>query len=396
MSRTAAKTQDRLVPKDRPVASRLAALEGLRGLAALAVVVHHLLLTWSDPLRGAMRDLFYYTPVEFIFSGGKSVRLFFVLSGFVLYIWSTKAKRESLSLFTLRRVVRLWPPFIAAALLAFAVLLVPPSASTAGLSPWFQNVAQASDATFSVFLQHLFLFGTGAGISPNVPTWSLVIEARMMVLFPVLLWGLRRHDAATIVVVVLASLMGDQALAAAGENRDHVSAETWIGAVALTLHYLPGFAFGMVLAKRQNEVAAILSRVSPTVTIVLWMLAYLFMRRSFEVVTFTGCAMVLALAANTTWSVRALTTPAMQWLGKYSYPLYLIHLPVIILCVRLLHEVLPMPVVLVVAGAVSLTAAQMLDTVSAAPAHSVARALLQWKRWGAARGEAERMAAMAQ
>ena len=78
--------------------SRMHSLDGLRGVAALVVVVHHLLLTlpWFADRVGlgqlgtkgqftfSWHNLFEYTPLHILYGGTEAVVIFFVLSGFVL------------------------------------------------------------------------------------------------------------------------------------------------------------------------------------------------------------------------------------------------------------------------------------------------------------------------
>jgi hypothetical protein len=79
---------------DKP-SGRLPSLDGLRGVAALIVVVHHTLLTVPSlsvayfldgpaAVRGSKAWWLSWTPLHLIWAGGEAVIVFFVLSGFVL------------------------------------------------------------------------------------------------------------------------------------------------------------------------------------------------------------------------------------------------------------------------------------------------------------------------
>ncbi len=69
-------------------------LDGLRGLAAIVVVLHHSLLTspslalayFGGPKApvGSPSWLLTYTPLHLVWAGPEAVLVFFVLSGFVL------------------------------------------------------------------------------------------------------------------------------------------------------------------------------------------------------------------------------------------------------------------------------------------------------------------------
>src|SRR5580692_11469558 len=112
---------------------RLPALEGLRGLAALVVVVHHSLLATVPrfagaygvgpyPLRGTLQWWLTYSPLHILWGGGEFVVVFFVLSGFVLSLPSARSGRvpRAVSYYP-SRFVRLYLPVWGA--LVFAALV---------------------------------------------------------------------------------------------------------------------------------------------------------------------------------------------------------------------------------------------------------------------------------
>ncbi|HUB75554.1 MAG TPA: acyltransferase family protein, partial [Solirubrobacteraceae bacterium] len=116
-----------------PRQGRLPALEGLRGLAALVVLVHHSLLATVPrfagaygigpyPLRGTLEWWLTYSPLHVIWGGGEAVIVFFVLSGFVLSLPSARSGRalRAVSYYP-SRFVRLYLPVWGA--LIFAALV---------------------------------------------------------------------------------------------------------------------------------------------------------------------------------------------------------------------------------------------------------------------------------
>src|SRR4051794_38935711 len=92
----------------------ITALDGLRGLAALIVVVAHSAYLYVDSaqshgvLRGALSATYR--------AAHPAVILFFTLSGFVLYRAFSKQREIGLAPYLLRRTLRIYPA------LAFAVL----------------------------------------------------------------------------------------------------------------------------------------------------------------------------------------------------------------------------------------------------------------------------------
>src|SRR5688572_30321030 len=90
---------------------RLTSLDGLRGIAALAVVFNHIFLVIAPGQAPWWMD---YTPLYYFFAGRKAVILFFILSGFVLalpYIHGTPPRYRE---YLIRRFCRIYLPFAAA------------------------------------------------------------------------------------------------------------------------------------------------------------------------------------------------------------------------------------------------------------------------------------------
>ena len=80
---------------DEQPGRHVSSLDGLRGLAALVVVVHHCLLTqpafsdfffskWTTQPRTAVQGALFETPARLVWAGYEAVILFYVLSGLVL------------------------------------------------------------------------------------------------------------------------------------------------------------------------------------------------------------------------------------------------------------------------------------------------------------------------
>jgi peptidoglycan/LPS O-acetylase OafA/YrhL len=148
---------------------RIEELEGLRGMAALAVLVYHVgdrLQPLGVPVAWSS---FFVVPL-----GGTAVMVFFVLSGFVIgYIHREPWNRTNVAEYLFRRLIRLYPIYLVALLLSFAV-------ARRSLFSWD-------------FLVHLtFLQGALAPvISSNGPLWSLPYEVVYYLLY-LALWRFPR------------------------------------------------------------------------------------------------------------------------------------------------------------------------------------------------------------
>jgi peptidoglycan/LPS O-acetylase OafA/YrhL len=133
-------------------------LDGLRGIAVLAVVIYHchprLAGTW---IYGAS------------LWGWAGVNLFFVLSGFLItsILLGSREKPHYFRNFYGRRVLRIWPVYV----LVLAVVYLE--------APWFigptilQAVKTAPWLAYVFFVQNLFHLALPPALGP---TWSLAIE----------------------------------------------------------------------------------------------------------------------------------------------------------------------------------------------------------------------------
>ena len=116
---------------------RFRSLDGLRGVAALAVVFHHLVLMTPGipnglwPQRDSATISVLWRGVTFplhlaLSAGLEAVFVFFVLSGFVLTLPALRAGAFSWPQYYVRRVLRLGLPVLGSIALAVVLLLLVP------------------------------------------------------------------------------------------------------------------------------------------------------------------------------------------------------------------------------------------------------------------------------
>lgn len=105
-------------------------LNGLRGLAALVVVIHHFaysFLTFSTKGSGtihfAFEKVIYTTPLQLLVAGNFAVCIFFILSGFVLsYAFFQSGSLPIVQRAAAKRYFRLMPPILGSVLLSWAIV----------------------------------------------------------------------------------------------------------------------------------------------------------------------------------------------------------------------------------------------------------------------------------
>ena len=163
-----------LIQRPTWLPSYIPELQGLRGLAVLAVVIYHC----HPRLEGTP---IYYASLW----GWAGVNLFFVLSGFLItsILLESRAKPHYFRNFYARRALRIWPVYV---LVLFVCYLNAPW--FVGL-PVFEAFRTAPWWIYILFLQNLF----HVALPPSIgPTWSLAIEEQYYFLWAPLLRILAR------------------------------------------------------------------------------------------------------------------------------------------------------------------------------------------------------------
>ncbi|MFN0093094.1 MAG: acyltransferase family protein [Acidimicrobiales bacterium] len=282
-----------------------AELDGLRALAALAVVGHHA----GFPLLGG---------------GRYGVDLFFVLSGFLITSLLRRELAETgrirLGRFLLRRLARLYP--------ALALMLVVTAGLFAVLRPegWRDSLVGAALA--AGYLSSAAL-AAGAQLGSYSHTWSLAVEECFYLAWPLALLLLARRfrtegSLARAVFALLAAAVAYRwGIAWLAGGRD-----LWVysGADARAEQLLVGSA----LAVASPRAFAALARLGPPAALALTLAAVAPLSLSESVVHRGGSTFVAtAAAAVVAWAVvrpqRLLAHPLLVWLGRRSYGLYLWH-----------------------------------------------------------------------
>ena len=306
-------------PPDR---RRLTGLDGMRGLAALFVVIHHSYLA-AYPGYPAITGPWW---ASWFIYGHFSVVVFIVLSGFSLSVsaarhgWKLGGKAK----FAKRRAWRILPPYWAALIfsLAIAWTVIP-------------QPGEGSPTAKSVVINGLLVQDIFGAPTPNGAFWSIAVEAQLYIVFPLMLLLLRRGSAAVMLSVVgcVVALVGIFAPS--------------MPLVEKLMRFTPQFAVLFAL----GVVAAGILASSPSTQRLPWqwfagfaavpVFALIEFRGSiwtvahfFWVDMLIGIPVALLLAAVATghpaWLLKVLDLRPIRRLGSFSYSLYLIHAPILV------------------------------------------------------------------
>lgn len=175
---------------------RLAVVNGLRALAIVGVLWHHTVYKlWLAPKTLPNGEFLHDAVVAVLNSGWLGVNLFFVLSGFVLYLPYARGDRRadtpSAWLEFLKRRARRLLPLLYTSLLIFACM-----DALSGRTSWTEDLARYVTVTYIFFEDTFFP-------SPNWVLWSLGVEVWFSLLFPLLVLAIRRYGMSRVLVLTL-------------------------------------------------------------------------------------------------------------------------------------------------------------------------------------------------
>ena len=293
---------------------RFKALDGWRGLCALAVALIHL------EFAG------HYYDISFVRNSYLFVDFFFVLSGFVIThsTWGRLQTSESLFDFVLKRFARLWP--LHAAVIA---LMIPQEAVRAYLISigYFSPKVAAFEGRFSIEamwenLAFLNAVGLRDHITWNYPSWSIGAEFLTYLVFGVCVCFAARRLA---VVAAGLSITGLLLVILVAADRPGPTIDVTYSFGFFRCLY--GFFLGHLVYRAWKTTPCRLGSAGE-VAVTLAVVAFVqFVGDGFSTILapVVFAAAVWVFAAEGGVLTRALKTTPIQKLGLWSYGIYMTH-----------------------------------------------------------------------
>ena len=322
---------------------RYVILDGLRGVAAIGVLVYHLFEAIAFS-AGAAEQHFY--------NGFLAVDFFFILSGFVMgYAYDARLADGRLTTggFILRRLIRLHPMVIMGAIMGLAGFALQ------GFTNW-EGERMGASMVLTAFVFALFLLptplrfdvrGNTEAFPLNGPHWSLFFEYIGSLLYVVALrkFPTRLLKLWTLLMGILLltnALLGDYNSIAYGWSAEPYN--LFGGLLRLLFAYPLGLLLSRLFQQRKPAPTRL-----PAFT--LSALALLGLMSVPSLTTLTGiqplnpvyqCLTVGVAFPLIIWfGARGTLTggrqQAVDFLGRLSYPLYSVHYPLIYLYIYWLH-----------------------------------------------------------
>jgi len=289
------------------------ALTGLRGIAAWCVVFYHIRLSMTDILPAPVIDI--------LAKGYLAVDLFFLLSGFVMWLnygakFTSGGLREA-PRFWWKRFARIWPLHAAvlAAMACFALLVA-------------VTGRDASDYPIAELPLH-FLLVQNWGLTPeltwNHPAWSISAEFAAYLLFPLLVTAVDWPRIATwLLLGVVAGLAMGLYLIFAFQGHDNLGEDiTRLGLWRCLVQFSIGALLAIIWQRHSDGRALAPLALAAAIALVVFAIIADLPETAFVPGFFA--AGLLVLASNRGPAGQMFAAAPLRWLGDISYATYLLH-----------------------------------------------------------------------
>ena len=312
-------------------------LDGLRGVAALLVVIYHIFegLAFAEATDGAGSGL-----ITTLNHGHIAVDFFFILSGFVIsYAYDDRWSKMSIGGFFKRRLIRLHPMLIMGAIIGAIAFFA------AGCERWDGSITPTSWVMVALMLTMCMIpavpgvpyevRGNGEMFPLNGPGWSLFFEYIGNICYALFM---RRMS--TKVLAFFTLLLG---LAHAWFFIGDVSGYDMIGVgwTIDTVNFWGGFirmlfpfSVGMLLARtfkpRKVKGAFWICTIA---LVALFAVPYIPSENGISLNSLYEFVCIALIFPVLVWlgacgSAKGITNKANRFLGDLSYPLYIVHYPI--------------------------------------------------------------------
>lgn len=336
------------VQPDHREKAHVLALDSIRGIAAISVVIHHVILmkiflaAFPSPA---------WIDCAFFRDGGFLVDLFFVLSGMVMSLSYVQSDFGQFSArgFTVRRLARIYPLHFVMLLAMLLFRLVRIGLVDAGLVAAVPVGVEVNNA-YSFFLNVTLLQSVGLVdyLSWNAPSWSISVEFYTYLVFAGLLLLAQQRGSLRWLYAGSAVLVGLSLVVLVRERPD-LGAQFDFGIFRCFIGFFIGtmtvWAVSRIRTKPTPFVQGTLQAIVLVAVIAHVALIEPYPGISFAApVTFAVFLGLLLAFPDAPIVPKALTARPLIWLGKRSYSVYMVHALVVLMAEYFIRGIGPRPV----------------------------------------------------
>jgi peptidoglycan/LPS O-acetylase OafA/YrhL len=312
---------------------RINSLDGLRGLLCILVVLHHYDAKYIPT---------YFFENFIIRQADLLVDFFFIISGFVIaYNYKHIRNLAEAKAFLKKRFFRLYPLLFYTTTLYFLFEIISRNGFSTYINKEINNLTIITSYIDTLLLNNSTpLLGTSWGI--NRPTWSISAEFYSYFLFSIcLLIANKTFRNAIMWIVLLASALILVKVSAIGHYNN--AAYGFLRCIYL-------FLIGVVIENLHSRLIKIYYHtdlILVTTSIALLYLNKYYIKTAFihsvielGVMPILFSGLVFLLANGNGYTSILLTKKPLQWLGKYSYSIYLNHALILLVMPKFIFQVI--------------------------------------------------------
>lgn len=333
----------------KPAAVRLIELDGLRGLAAVVVLIHHALETVPALAEvgarpgtvptGTFNRILTQSPLHLLWAGHEAVLIFFVLSGVALTYpvarRHAQGRRFDWVDYAPRRFVRLWLPAAASTTFAVIAMLLVPRSEDPALGHWMTVTHPVGLGARQMLMEYLLI---PKHAYRNTVLWSLHAEAIFSFVLPLMILGVALCARRRLSWLPVAAALAVPVITASPGSGSYLPVFT-VGAVM-------GWAWGhnpAPVPQRPQPWATAQALVCLLLITLAWWpgLESHTAQRLANAVTLAAAAYLVHLVVRAGALRGLLRSRTVQYLGLMSFSLYLVHEPVVVSLRLLTHSVSP-------------------------------------------------------
>ena len=317
-----------------------ALLDGLRGVAALLVVIYHIFegFAFAETTNGEGSGL-----ISTLNHGHIAVDFFFILSGFVIsYAYDDRWQKMTLGGFFKRRLIRLHPMLVMGAVIGTITFLI------GGREQWDGTVTSIGGVALALLLTALMIpalpgsmhevRGNGEMFPLNGPQWSLFFEYIGNIIYALIIRRLSTRMLAVLVALLAAlhtwifvwDLSGYNSVGI-GWTIDTIN--LWGGLVRMLFPFTVGMLLARTFKPRKIKYAFWICAAILLATFAMPYIASegaLSLNSLYEVVCIAFVFPIIVWL-GACGSTEGSTGRISGLLGDLSYPLYIVHYPVMYL-----------------------------------------------------------------
>ena len=315
-------------------------LDGLRGVAAILVVFYHIFegFSFAELTNAAGEGV-----ISTLNHGHIAVDFFFILSGFVIsYAYDDRWGKMSIGDFFKRRLIRLHPMVVMGALVGAATFVA------VGCRQWDGDVAPTGFVALALLLT-MFMVpalpglpyevrGNGEMFPLNGPAWSLFFEYIGNILYALFIRRLSTKALAVLTVALgivhawfFVGNVSEYGCVGVGWTIDSVN--FWGGLVRMLFPFTMGMLLARTFVPRKSKIRGAFW-ISTIILIAIFSMPYIASDGNVSVNSLYEVVCIAAIFPLIVWMGacgvcgNGITARINKILGDISYPLYIVHYPI--------------------------------------------------------------------